>query len=532
MEINYSGKSVLIVDNKLEDLGALRQILGRLGFTRIQVASSVNMALSLMRIESYELCFVSYELGKNEKNGLQLLHEANAEAILSKRNLFVLVVDPERSHLLFGSLENSPDTYISKPYDLVTVRTRLEKVLRIKQVTEPVDRLLDEGELESALRRCDQLAELFPALNLYLFRLKGIILLQLHRAAEALSLFESLMEKRELPWAEVGAGAALFQLGQYDEALRTLNRVVDSEHICSEAFSWLGRAHWAKGALSQAINLMRKAVLLQPTVPQLQRELADLAAQGGDWKIAIDAYRSAIRYARYSVFQEPSAYFGIARAMAFLMKSNGRSAELELDVIRVLEDVVLDHQGHDDVGLRAKLCAGDVFRIARIEDLSQQRLRDAWAMYQQLETELQCLWLDALLDVVANTPLAEEVGAIKKKATTAMVSYDWGKANLRATMAYRKGEFGHAYLGFRDAYEQQPEHVGIALNLVQAGLELARRDKGNAEATLLRCDEVLLRLRFGELSERQQTRYRALAQQCVEAEKELAGGAEPAAAGD
>ena len=31
MEINYSGKSALIVDSKLEDLGTLRQILSRIG---------------------------------------------------------------------------------------------------------------------------------------------------------------------------------------------------------------------------------------------------------------------------------------------------------------------------------------------------------------------------------------------------------------------------------------------------------------------------------------------------------------------
>lgn len=526
MEINYSGKSVLIVDNTLEDLGALRHILGRLGVERIQVASSVNMALSLLRAERYDLCFVDYDLGKGDKNGSQLLHEANAESLLSHRNVFILVVDPERSHLLFGSLENSPDTYISKPYDLAKVRARLDKVMRIKHVTESVDQLLDEGEFESALRRCEQLAELFPGLQLYLCRLKGIVLLQLERYAAAAKLFELLIERRDLPWAEVGVGSAFFHLGRYDDALQMLNRVVDNQHICVEAFSWLGRAYWAKGSLRQAITLMRKAIMLQPTVPQLQRELADLAAQASDWNIAIDAYRSAVRYARYSVFQEPSSYFGMARALAYTMKEGDsvQAKEAEEEVIRILEDVVLDHQEYEGIGLRAKLCAGDIFRIGGVQALAEQRLRDAWAMFQHLDAEAKCVWLDDMVDATANSPLSEEVSAQKKELAAVMVTLGWGKANLKAMMSFRKREYARSFLLFRDAHEALPGHVGIALNMVQAGIEVAKREANHAAVTLLRCDGVLSQLRFGELSERQQGRYRLLAQHCSELDRALVAG--------
>lgn len=520
MEINYSGKSVLIVDNKLSELGALRQILEQLGVKRIQVASSVNMALSLMRVEVYDLCFVDYDLGRDEKNGLQLLLEANSEKLLSRSNLFVLVVDTERSHLLFGSLENSPDTYISKPYDLVSVRARLDKVMRVKHVTEAIDRLMDNAHWQEALEQCDRISSMFPGLHLYLNRMKGIILLQLGQYAEAVELFESLIERRELPWAEVGLGSAFYHLGRYDDALKMLNRVVENEHLCVEAFSWLGRAYWAKGALQQAITLMRKAVMLQPTSPQLQRELADLAAQAEDWNIAIDSYRSAIRYGRNSIFQEPSSYFGLARALAHKMSKVREPEELEGEVIRLLEDVVLDHQGFEEVGLSAKLCGSDVFRIGKVEGLSEQRMRDAWAMFQQLETDVQCAWLDAVVDASNGSPLANEISEKKKALANVMVTLTWGKANLKAMISFRKGELNNAYKLFREAHRLLPTHVGIALNLVQTGIELARRVNDNAEI-LLCCDMVLAEIRFGELSVRQQTRFRSLAQRCAGMERHV-----------
>lgn len=517
MEINYSGKNVLIVDSKLPELDALRQMLGKMGVERIQAASSVNMALSLMRIEQYDLCFVNYDLGRTEKNGLQLLHEANAEGLLNHRNLFVLVVDQERSHLLFGSLENSPDTYISKPYDIANVRARLDKVMRVKHVTDPVSKLWDEGALPAAIERCDELVNMFPGLHIYLSRLKGIMLLQTGRYAEAVDLFEVLVERRDLPWAEVGLGSAKFHLGHYDDALKMLNRVVDNEHLCVEAFSWLGRAYWAKGALNQAIALMRKAVMLQPTSPQLQRELADLAAQAEEWALAIDAYRSAIRYARYSVFQEPSAYLGLARALAH---KSGES-EAQEEIIRLLEDVVLEHEGYEQIGLHAKLCAADAFVVSQNRELGAQRLHDAWQMFLALEQKNQCYWLDDMVDAATESPLAGDVASQKKQLGPVMVALNWSKASLKAALSFRKGEHEQAFILFCQAYKEVPGHVGVSLNLVQAGIELARRKEDIASDTLLRCDEVLSNLRFGELSSRQQARYRVLAQRCAEIDRHV-----------
>ena len=74
-------RSVLIVDHMLEDLQSLRSIISVLGYKQVQVASSVNMALSLFRELKFDLCFVCYDLGQDEKNGLQLLQELQFEGL-------------------------------------------------------------------------------------------------------------------------------------------------------------------------------------------------------------------------------------------------------------------------------------------------------------------------------------------------------------------------------------------------------------------------------------------------------------------
>src|SRR6056300_131099 len=162
--------SVLIVDHMLEDLQALRTIIGVLGYKRVQVASSVNMALSLFREEDYDLCFVCYDLGQNEKNGLQLLQELQQEGLRRYQQCFALIVDQEKSELLFGSPENAPDTYVSKPFDPHRIRQRLDKVMRVKASIKPVEALLDRGHWDEALQTSLKLAQLYPGLRVFLER--------------------------------------------------------------------------------------------------------------------------------------------------------------------------------------------------------------------------------------------------------------------------------------------------------------------------------------------------------------------------
>lgn len=504
MEINYSGKSALIVDSKLEDLGSLRQILSRMGVGSVQVSSSVNMALSLMREIPFDLCFACYDMGSNEKNGLQLLQEAKSEGTFNNSSAFFLVVSPENSELLFGSLENSPDTYISKPYDAGKVRFRLEKQLRVKGSIRPVEQLLDQGKYPDVLVAVDRLLQNFPGLNVFLLRLKGIAFLRMGESEKARLLFDHLIEHREMPWAEVGKGIAYFQMGEFEQSLTCLNRVVDQQHVCAEAYTWLARGYKLRGELERAVTLMRKAVMLQPTVPVLQGELAELASQTGEWDISKAAFQQAIRYARYSVFQIPENYFGLARA---LIESNSGSLDsVEPEIIRVLEDVVIDFAEDEEVIFRAKLINSDLYRKAGQQDRLQQMLLQTWRFYQRMDSDNQCKWIDIMLEAVQESPLHDEVSTKRRELSRVIVEMEWGKANYTAMTSYRAGDLVKAFSLFFKAHQLLPGHSGIALNLMQTGIELLKKGENGVEV-MSSLQEVMSLIYFGALPDKQQARF-------------------------
>ena len=103
MTTSRFGQSVLIVDCKLDEMSRLRDIVTGLAFTNIDVASSANMGVSDLREQQYDLVLIAYDLGKNEKNGLQVIQEAFAEKLHLFQTLFLLIIDPDASTLLVGS---------------------------------------------------------------------------------------------------------------------------------------------------------------------------------------------------------------------------------------------------------------------------------------------------------------------------------------------------------------------------------------------------------------------------------------------
>lgn len=523
MDTLFSGKSTLILDKQLEDLQSLRSILGSLGFGEVQVASSVNMALSMLRDRPVDLCFLCYELGRNEKNGLQLLLELQAEGRRLHTGCYVLVIEAEKSELLLGSPENTPDIYISKPYEKMRLSQRLEKLMRLKRSVRPIEQLLDQGAWQEALVQGERVIQQYPGLRVYLERLKGVTLLRQNQPAQAQSVFAELLKGRDKPWIRIGLAIAACRSGSFERAREELDQVIAQQQVCVEAFLWRARLHRLEGAWAEAQALLHRAVVLQPTVALLQGELANLAAMNGDVGLSVDAFRAAIRYSRYSAFQHPDYYFGLVRMLMRRMQGvpEAESQGALEEAIRVLEQAQRDFLEGSVIHFRARLIAGEVYRAVGHQVLGDQAAHEALRLFGELELEQQGVWLDQLLEGVEHTAAAEQARQGRQELTRRIAHLQWGRANLRGMMQYRNGELADACDSFLSAWEQQSQSVSIGLNLVQAVLELARRGQSVSREQLAHCEEVMHRIQYAALTLKQQQRYRGLVERLVESVKAL-----------
>lgn len=505
-------RSVLIVDHMLEDLQSLRSIISVLGYKQVQVASSVNMALSLFRELKFDLCFVCYDLGQDEKNGLQLLQELQFEGLRKYQQCFVLIVDQDKSELLFGSPENAPDTYISKPFDPHHIRQRVDKVMRVKASIKPLEVLLDKGEWDEALQVSVKLAQLYPGLKIFLERLRGLMLLQLKRYDKAFELFSALLKVKDESWVRVAVAVAAYGSGKFKEAQTQLDHVLNRQQVCLEAFIWRSRLHRLEGEWNQALSLMRRAVMLQPTVSILQSDLGDLASYNEDWTLAAEAFKASVKYARYSAFQNPDAYFALVYSLLRQVSSDvGLSQEAQGEAVRIMEQAQRDFMDEPVIQFKSRLLSAEIYRLAGDAERSSSMANLALGAFKSLPVDDQAMWIDLLTDSLDSTPLEEQAGGYKQELTRQMANLTWGRHNLKGMMDFRKGDLKGARTQFRTALKERPDNPSIALNLVQVALELCRRVTGDSVHKLLHeSDQTLYELQFAALTERQQKRFKSL----------------------
>ncbi|NVK39979.1 MAG: tetratricopeptide repeat protein [Oceanospirillaceae bacterium] len=526
MDSYLEGKTALVVDSNRDDLSNLRGLLGQLGLASVAAATSANMAVSYLAAQSFDFCFVAYDLGLQAKNGLQVIQEATLDGSRRYRDCFVLIAGAEQAQVLAGALEYAPDACLAKPFDMQRLRQCLDRLGQVKTLLLPLEECLDQRNWQGALERGEQAQAQYPGVRPYLQRLRGIALLHLQRYREAEALFAELAQERVCDWADIGQGVALYHQGRYREARECLAHLTGQNQTVSEAFLMQARCERVLGRWQEAQMLLRKATILQPAMPQLQADLACLLALSGDWSQAATAYRGAVVHGRHSPFQRVDCYYGLVESLLQQVEQgvSPSSAAAEAECVRTLESAVRDFDGEPAVIFRSRLLAARLYRRSGNTAMAEQAARYAFERFAQLTVSEQAELADLLVDGLDSSSLAEAAQQKRQEAMRALVSLDWGRSNLAAMLSYRKKEYEKAYDGFCEAERLRGGNPGVMLNLVQAGLEVARHQSPRAPDILRHCDELLYGSQIGALSQRQQERYRSLCQRLGDLNRARRGG--------
>ncbi|KDE40699.1 putative response regulator [Nitrincola lacisaponensis] len=508
----FSDQTVLIVEKNLEELEQLRQILSAMGFRKIEVASSVNMAASLLAEVRVDLCFLVYDLGRDEKNGLQVLQQLKAAGRPSYATCFLLVVEPQKLSLLMGSPDLSADGYLAKPYDQLKLRAQLEKQLRIKRCIAQVERFRDQRDWDQALEECERLQKQFPALGVLIFRIKGLVYLEQQQYQKALAVFERIRQAHDKPWVHVALGLTAYDMTDYQRARREMTQVIEEQQVCQEAFLIMARIHWLSGERSQCVTLLRKAVMLQPTMPVLQGELGNRAAFSEELSVAADGFRQAVQHARHTALQNPEYYFGLVRVIQQLIADKpDRTAEFIAEAIRVLESVVHDCMDDPQIRFRARLIAAEIYRQNGEHQNADFAAGDALAQFRKIPLNAQLSVVDLLADGLESTRFAVQAAELKQEVSRSMPSVEWGKSNLKGMLSFRQKAMDEAFKSFEQAWLADPGNPGVGLNLLQTGIESLRRQTAQPQI-VKRCSEIVNALHYGSLSGKQQQRYQMLSE--------------------
>ena len=126
--------NVLIVDDQQSNVQLLEEILKSAGYTRVTSTMDPYVVAALHREHGYDLILLDLQMPGMD--GFQVME--NLKAIETESYIPVLVITAQPAHKLQALLAGAKD-FISKPFDLTEVKTRIHNMLEVRLLYRKLD---------------------------------------------------------------------------------------------------------------------------------------------------------------------------------------------------------------------------------------------------------------------------------------------------------------------------------------------------------------------------------------------------------
>jgi len=144
-ETEILNASILIVDDQAVNVDLLEQMLREAGYTRIASTRDPHEVCALHRKNRYDLILLDLQMpGMDGFQVMESLKTNDADSYLP-----VLVITAQPGHKL-RALQAGAKDFVSKPFDLVEVRTRIHNMLEVRLLHRKLENY--NRELEQAVK--------------------------------------------------------------------------------------------------------------------------------------------------------------------------------------------------------------------------------------------------------------------------------------------------------------------------------------------------------------------------------------------
>lgn len=342
--------------------GVLRGHLMRCGPQRVDAAASAKDAIALLRKNAYDVVLCDYNLGPG-KNGQQLLEEARYHGWIGPATVWIMITAEKSNDMVSVAAEQAPDDYLLKPITEATLQVRIQRLIERKSVLAGIGAAMKTGDLQRALRLCEEQLAAGGRHTADLLRLQAQIHEQANAPDKARAVYEAVLQRAPLPWAKLGLARLHAQARRFSAAQALLEDTVRDHPQFLEAYDELAELLSAQGASVQALGVLRRAADISPNNAPRQSALGTAALTQGDAELAAQCFKRSIKLGEHSAIERPDPYLGLARVHS----EGGAPAE----ALNVLQQMLRKCDGHDAQVLakaeevRAHRAAGNAEALAQ-----------------------------------------------------------------------------------------------------------------------------------------------------------------------
>ena len=512
--VDYSDKRVLLVESSGNMRASIFYMLRSVGISNIRATTVSNRVLAEIAEHSYDIILLGHNVSDSFA-GIQLLEEARYRGYMKPSACWVFMTSDASQEAVLHAIESKPDILITKPFTVDKLKGRLDALMVRRQRFLDIDRALESGDEEAALRLC--LTRFMP--NDPDFDEAQLVacqvLSQLMRYEELQQLAEELYwrtrgKEAGLYWAE-----SLMYQGMEAESIGLLEDVIAANPLYLAAYDMLARAHEYQGELDEAREIVKLATSKSPMGIPRQMELGRLATQTSKLDIAQGAYKRSITLGQKSCYKSAEPYLRLANVLR--LGVDAESDNQVLDTERQFDALLAQasSQFKDDEALKVKAAllraelARTLDREDEIDKYTQEAKRENSQLDHPLDLGKEIARFSGEVISKAEPPAAsKEVAKSKVKRDPEMSV----KVNRQGVRHYANGRLSQALRHFGLALEYDHLNGGALCNLAQLYLELARDDKAKRDARLIMFDRNMhLAGKIRLVGEAQQKREHLLA---------------------
>lgn len=501
IKINISDKRFLVVDDFGDMRSMLRSMLNLFGVQYVDSASNGNDAIEMMALSHYDVVLCDYNLGSG-KDGQQVLEEARKRELLGVDSLFVMVTAESTRRMVMGAVEYEPDAYLTKPFTKDLLRSRLLRLLARKLDLVSVERAVRKRDYDRAIALLKKKIAERPSNMAELQRQEGELCLKARRYEEAGSVYQQVLEDRDIPWARLGLGRVMYNRGDYAYAVTHLEKLAGESEGFPAVYDWLARSYLGVRRAEEAQQVLQKAVELSPRAILRQKELGEIAMRNGDNEAASQAFEQAVRLANNSVYKEPSIFANRALMRARTGRPskarkllNEMQREFPNDPAAEVYRKMSQGRIEADAGNseQARACFAEALeghRALSLDSTPEMTLELARCASELGQTEqAEALLARVVRDNHGDPRLLADVGlaieqsglAINPEEFIASARHEVVELNNTGVKLAQSGKLDEAVQLFREAAEKMPANRVVSLNAVRI-LVMQMQKQGKSDA--------------------------------------------------
>ncbi|MDF1583033.1 MAG: response regulator [Methyloprofundus sp.] len=376
--LDLKAKKILLIEDYPVMRKAIRDMLYSLDVITLIEAENGQKAINAMQMHKFDIVLCDYNLGEG-KNGLQVLEEARFRKLLPSSAAFIMVTAEQLQGRVLSAMENKPDEYLTKPFTVQLLLTRLERTFARKQIFKQVDAAIDIENYPLAIKYCDQLLASSPKkMQTSVLKKRAELAVHTQDYSTAQHIYQDILEQRELNWALLGVAQINYLQGNLEEAIGIFQEIISKYPMTMEAYDLLAQSYEATEQHIEAQEALHKAVQLSPQTILRQRKLATIAAnKTGDLETAETACKAAVLLGKYSVHKSSYDLSNLAQIF--------KKADKKIEALEILQTMRKEFPNDPSAELRAAIAQSEIYQSMGEVEQAEATFNEALSISKQYD---------------------------------------------------------------------------------------------------------------------------------------------------